>query len=263
MESEATDKVIYLLGLTPESGVDSIEIDGLGYSISSISHLGVRCWYVAFDSAEFQGADAAANLEDLEWLTPRVIAHQHAIDHLGALGPLYPARFATLFSSLEALRESVSVWHSALQLFFERVSDKEEWSCKIYLSKTEIASPSDTGPDKPNSSDGRGYLLARRRASEAKLRQAELISQVVDEVHQLLTEAQLDVVRRPNVQLDRSDEDLILVANLAMLIRHEQVAEIQDLTSHFKPPELLQRELSIELSGPFAAYSFCTDLAAI
>lgn len=259
-KTDSTDKVVYLLGFGRASARDSKEIDGLGYAISSIDFQGVRSWYVLFDATEFQGSDAAENLEDLEWLTPRVLAHQQAIDQLCQTGPLYPARFATLFSSIEALQESVSRWEPELQSFFRRVDGKQEWACKVYLSKPKPAGESRTDQRPASAPDGRSYLLARRQASEAKQRQAELVTQVVDDLRQTLLDAGVDVVLRPPVQMKPADEDAMLIGNLALLIRQDQLEVVQSLTSDISPPDLLLRDVSVELSGPFAPYSFCSDL---
>lgn len=262
-EADASKKVVYLIGFAPESANGSVELEGFEYFISNVVCDRIRCWFIEIDASEFQGTEAESNLENLEWLTPRVMAHQQAIEHLNQFGPLYPARFATLFSSIETLRESITHWRAELEEFFAKVKGMEEWGCKIFVSSPSGDASSDDNLENTSSADGRNYLLARRRASEAKRRQSELISETVDEVEHVLAGLSADVVRRSIVQLDRSEEEAQMIGNLAVLVRPDQLAEIEQRTSQFVPPDLLQLKVSIELSGPFAPYSFCNNLSTI
>lgn len=47
--------------------------------------------------AEFCGPAGEANLQDLAWLAPRACRHQAVLEQAMRQGPVWPARFGTLF----------------------------------------------------------------------------------------------------------------------------------------------------------------------
>jgi hypothetical protein len=76
---------------------------------------------------EFCGKDADARLEDLAWLAPRVCRHEAVVEQVMSQSPVLPARFATLFTSLESLQRFMLEYREAITGFFTHLGDQREW----------------------------------------------------------------------------------------------------------------------------------------
>src|SRR5208282_486821 len=63
--------------------------------------------------SEFCGPTGEKNLQDLAWLAPRACRHQAVLEQVMRWGPVLPARFGTLFSSMAKL-ESFLRKHEAV-----------------------------------------------------------------------------------------------------------------------------------------------------
>src|SRR5450432_2522700 len=99
----------YLYCLTPPgSGVQSSRLGVDGHSSVSVGNCGgISAVFSEVPLAEFCGESAEARLEDLDWLAPRVCRHEAVIEDVMRRFPVFPVRFATLFTSFESLQQSV------------------------------------------------------------------------------------------------------------------------------------------------------------
>jgi len=84
---------------------------------------------------EFCGESADAHLQDLAWLGPRVCRHEAVIEEVNHRVPVLPARFATLFNSLDSLQRFVLEHRDAVAKFFTRLADQREWAVKGLLDR--------------------------------------------------------------------------------------------------------------------------------
>jgi len=85
---------------------------------------------------EFCDDAAEAHLQDLAWLGPRVCRHEAAIEEVMRQTPVLPARFATMFTSIDSLKQSVLERLEAITAFFAQLGDKQEWAVKGMLNRT-------------------------------------------------------------------------------------------------------------------------------
>lgn len=264
MTNLATDTAVYLLGFAPVGGGASDLPPHDGFRIQSIVHADVRCWYVEMDTAEFAGPAAAANLEDLDWLTPRVLAHQQAVEMLSELGPLLPARFATLFSSLPALCHHVDHWRDAIHDYFARVGDKREWGCKVYARAAHQPPELAESPDADGApARGKNYLLLRREAQQDRQRRSDRWATWIDDLQAQLETQGAAVVRRPLVRLDQSDQTRHLIGNLAVLADAPDWPNLLNVVRTYEASIVQPEQIEVEVAGPFVPYSFCPSLPSI
>jgi hypothetical protein len=134
-----TEKAVYLfcLGradLLPDVPMTDVSTDTplLREDVSSISAI-----FSEVPLEEFSGPEAEMRLTDLAWIGPRAVRHGEVIKHAMDYSPVYPAQFATLFSSTESLRRLVNNNLLKIGEFLDHVLDKEEWAVKIKLSREE------------------------------------------------------------------------------------------------------------------------------
>jgi hypothetical protein len=108
-----SETACYLYCLTP--GGCGIQSSGIGVdgqrpvSVRDCGEIGAVLSEV--ELAEFCGESSEAHLQDLAWLGPRVCRHEAVIEELMSRVPVLPARFATLFTSVDSLQRSVLAHH--------------------------------------------------------------------------------------------------------------------------------------------------------
>jgi len=127
----------YLYCLTPGGGGPPASVMGVdGQSAVLVRACGeIGAVFSEVEVAEFCGETAEAHLQDLAWLGPRVCRHEAVIEEVMSRVPVLPARFATLFTSFESLKQSVLEHREAIAEFFAHLGDKQEWAVKGLLNR--------------------------------------------------------------------------------------------------------------------------------
>src|ERR1035438_4586452 len=127
-----SETVYYLYCLTPRGcGIKAsvIGVDGRhSVSVRACGEMGAVLSEV--ELGEFCGETAEARLQDLAWLGPRVCQHEAVIEEVMGQTPVLPARFATLFTSLDSLNRSVLEHREAIRSEERRVGKecRSRWS---------------------------------------------------------------------------------------------------------------------------------------
>ncbi|QYU67456.1 GvpL/GvpF family gas vesicle protein [Leptolyngbya sp. 15MV] len=109
------------------------------------------------DAAEFLGPDAEQRLADLQWLTPRALAHESLISKAMAHGPVLPMRFGTVFSSEHTLREALDRHAPAIADFLGQVEGHAEHAARSTGAQTTpppLTSASRPPPKSPRTPTG-------------------------------------------------------------------------------------------------------------
>jgi len=155
----------YLYCLTPYGG--GIQIAQMGVDgqhpvlVRNCGETGAVVGEVAME--EFCGEEAEERLRDLAWLAPRVCRHAAVIEEVMRHAPVLPARFATLFTTLDSLQRSVLANQAAIAAFFAELGDKQEWAVKGLLDRAAALGELGTaGARGPAARSGAQYLQARR-----------------------------------------------------------------------------------------------------
>jgi hypothetical protein len=232
--------------------------------IECIENGGVEAWVKRIDRAEFEGSEGEKNLSDLQWITPRVLAHETVVSQLAQQTAFFPSRFGTLFSSVQSLNNLMQGAASDLQSFFCRVGRKREWGIKFFGDMDKAAS-----------------ILARRSGivSEGKqLRGAEYLrlrqfqKQCVQEKMSLLHDAlseplhwiqtwTSDIATRKVNSAQKNDEHEMLLQNIAVLASESESQNLTSWVRGWNSQATSDSCIRIELTGPWAAYSFCPSLS--
>jgi len=117
---------------------------------------------------DFRGEPAEARLQDLAWLGPRVCRHEAVIEEVMSQAPVLPARFATLFTSLDSLERSVLAHQEAISGFFTQLGGQQEWAVKGLLDRPgaleKLAASIQPAPEAPalDASPGARYFEEKR-----------------------------------------------------------------------------------------------------
>ncbi|MEU7690094.1 GvpL/GvpF family gas vesicle protein [Microbispora hainanensis] len=205
------------------------------------------------------------SLEDLDWVEGVARAHHRVVEALAAAGPTAPVRLVTVYTGEDQVRDLLDLRHDDFMEILSHVAGRREWGVKAYLRRD--APPPSPVPRSPapataaapgGDSPGMAYL---RRKKES-LRGREDLWRAAAERAELL-HAELGRIavasrrhRPQDPQLSGRSESMVL--NGAYLVdpaREEEFAAVLD--------SYRDRFLDIELTGPWAPYSFTSiDLGA-
>jgi hypothetical protein len=255
---------IYLLGFSPRTS------DKLRAAIASVlpmiecrSHGTVDAWFVRVPRDQFEGADAEKNLADLQWLSPRVMAHQQAVEQLSRELPFYPAHFGTLFSDLARLFELVDANRRTLTEYFADDARHVEWGVKVFVAWSRAVDAFQQAGDS-GGADTTGAGLSYLRRKKMIRRRDQAVRRWVDEtlatVREELQALSVRSCDRPTT-VGGEDGDWECIANLAVLMPWQRQTELQQwIESKHAVQADSNRMLTFQLTGPWPLYSFIPPL---
>jgi len=210
---------------------------------------------------EFCGPEAETRMQDLAWMGPRACRHEAVIEKVMRFSPVLPARFATLFSSLESLEEFMKSHHAGVRRFLNRVAGKDEWAVKGMLetrkAKEAMFSESLAGREQELSglTQGARYLLDRRLRADVERELKTWMQQICEELIQDVRQIAAPFLQRPVLSLGTEKEDREMVLNYAFLVprisRSDFHRRLSDANASHRG-----RGLNFEVSGPWPPYSF-------
>ena len=127
----------YLYCITESNSLDSISGNGLDNKsellLKQFSNITTVLSLV--DLNDFAGAAAEENLNDLGWVGPRALRHEQIIEMVMEESTILPARFGTIFTSLDSLGGFLEKNREQITTFFSDVAHKQEWAVKGYINK--------------------------------------------------------------------------------------------------------------------------------
>jgi len=271
MSRSETSSLLYLYCIiNPDSGTTELlsagGIPGVedGEPLFVVESAGLLAAVSHVPSETFSEEPLNELLTDLPRLAPYAIRHEQAIrDLCEAVPALLPMTFGMVYRSeagvQELLKERAGDFHARLA----RLRGQQEWEIKVFRRPAELlaaaaastarrSEPTAAGPDGP----GRAYLLQRlherRSAEEAARMAAEMLGAVRDRIGAVSSSTHLETVDSAAVG------DVGLVCRLAALVPATGAGAFRrlatDLTQQYEP-----LGMALELSGPWAPYSFVTD----
>jgi gas vesicle protein GvpL/GvpF len=214
---------------------------------------------------EFCGPEAETRMQDLAWMGPRACRHEAVIEKVMRLSPVLPARFATLFSSLESLEEFLKKHYASIRRFLDRVAGKDEWAVKGMLerkrAKESIFSQSLAAREQELSglSQGARYLLERRLGADVQRELQAWLQEICEELIGDLRHIAAPFLRRPVLSLGTEKEDGEMVLNYAFLVPRS-TGEVFRKRIFEANASYRGRGLNFEVSGPWPPYSFSASL---
>jgi hypothetical protein len=260
----SSETVYYLYCLTPGGcGVQAsgIGVDGQGpISVRACGEIGAVLSEVELE--EFCGESAEVRLQDLAWLGPRVCRHEAVIEELMSRTPVLPARFGTLFTSFDNVRQSVLAHQEAIAGFFARLGDQQEWAVKGLLDRVEALErlgSSGQGPA-PGASPGARYFQEKRNKAQLErdfgLRLREFCRRAAAALGTHAGDFRECKVLAPAA----AGTDAEVVWNWAFLLSPAALVDVRARLDRFNGADAFSG-LMLTLTGPWPPYSFAPDLS--
>ena len=217
--------------------------------------------YCEVDLDEFVGDRAEAQLQDLAWLGPRVCRHEVVIEQIMKQAPVLPARFATLFSSLDSLDQFVLEHREGIAGFFTELGSQQEWAVKGLLDRAgALERLSHPAEEEPAGSLGGRYLQERRIKAQAEREFNQRLRTFCQHVAAVLGAHAGGFRERKVVAPAAEGTTAEVVLNWAFLIPPEDLEDFRARLQRFNDDEAFPG-LLLALNGPWPPYSFVPDLS--
>ncbi|GGT06846.1 GvpL/GvpF family gas vesicle protein [Streptomyces chromofuscus] len=234
-----------------------------------LHHRGLVAVVSSVPERDFAEEPLHAHLEDLDWLTATARAHQGVIDALTTVTTPLPLRLGTVFRDDSGVRMMLEAREGDFLRTLDRLTGRVEWGVKVYAEpapgqSAEAGEPAATPPGPGVESgrtagtpmSGRDYLRRRSRSvreRESGLRKAEEFAERLHE--RLAAHAEDARLHAPqSAQLSgASGRNVLNAAYLVPRAESEEFVEIVDRTKDEMPG------IRVELTGPWAAYSFAGE----
>ena len=266
MSPVATGVLWYVYGIVPGDLSASTMPAGLDdASVSVERHAGVAALVSTLDAAAYAPALLETSTGDVEWLSPRAVAHDLVLTWASDRGAVIPLPMFSLFSSREAVANMLEERSSGLEATLTRVARGREYALRVYRVDAELLdsivglSPrlkqlADTAA---SASPGQRYLLERKLDGEKKIEMRSISAEVVDEIVSSLSEAAIEVVRSPISRTAGTDTVArgTMVLNAAFLVSPDSLEGFQRRLA-----SLVDRHAShgfrFDFTGPWPPYHF-------
>lgn len=251
----------YLYAIGADTGRPPPALTGLlGGPVRTLAEAGLLAYAGPVPLEEFGEEALRRNLEDLRWLEATARVHHQVVEAVAREGPVAPVRLVTVYRGEDQIRAMLRAHAGRFADLLTRVRGRREWGVKVYAvappepapdtgraGAAAAAATAGAGAERP----GAAYLKRRRaglRDREEAWRRAAARAEHVDAVLSGLAVATRH--HRPqDPQLSGRAEWMVL--NGAYLVDDDQGAEFAAAVERLRVPEL-----DVELTGPWAPYSF-------
>jgi hypothetical protein len=214
--------------------------------------------------AEFCGPAGEANLQDLAWLAPRACRHQAVLEQAMRRGPVWPARFGTLFSGPASLAAFLRKQEAVIAPFLHRVAGLEEWAVKGFFDQARaeadwLARHRTPGTDPASVAPGAAYLREQRLRAQARQALDDWLAGICENLLQEMSPLASEIVPRRILAAGDSPAAPELVLNWALLLAPAAAGDFQARIRRANA-EHNPAGLAFEVTGPWPPYSFCPAL---
>ena len=208
------------------------------------------------------GPAAEANLQDLAWVGPRACRHEETVERVMRHSPVLPARFGTIFSSLENLGRLLAHHYDAISEFLDYMADKEEWAVKGLIDKAQAEAQLLAADARLSSlpvSPGGRYLQERRIRAEVSRKLRSWARTAGEAIAEELQDHTLDFCVLKTLSQDVSGRDKDMAFNWAFLLQQGTRETFRACVEQMSAAHSAQG-LALELTGPWPPYNFCPCL---
>jgi hypothetical protein len=227
---------------------------------------GIGAVFSQVELGEFCGESAEAHLQDLAWLGPRVCRHEAVIEESMRRVPVLPARFATLFTSLDSLRRFVVEHRDAVSKFFAELGDQREWAVKGSLDRGQaLEGPGASG--RPAADDRAPAASPGARYFEEKRIKAKWERDFNLRLKEFCRRAAAALAGHAGTFRERkvlapveAGTDAEVVLNWAFLVSPAALEGFRGCLARFNAAEAFPG-LTLTQTGPWPPYSFVPDLS--
>ncbi|MCW2945023.1 MAG: gvpL2 [Actinoallomurus sp.] len=249
---------IYVYGVSRDLPGEAMERVGgvAGAPVRVIEQGGLTAVVSPVSLAEFGEEALRHNLEDLGWLESTARAHHAVVDAAAASAATVPLGLATVYRSEDRVRKALRERSEEFTRALGRITGRTEWGVKAYAD-LRGATPGGTAAEEgPAARPGTSYLQRRRaeqHTEEEARREVLAIAERIDtELRDLAATGRLHRPQDPQLSGERG----WMILNAAYLVDDARADDFRAAVARLAG---LRPEIRLQLTGPWAPYSFATE----
>jgi hypothetical protein len=221
-----------------------------GGPVRVIAHAGLVAYVSAVPLTEFGEEPLRRSLEDMDWLGETARAHHRVVEAVAAKAPTAPVRLVTVYNDEAQIRALLERRHDDFVELLSRVAGRQEWGVKVYAAPS--AAPPAAEPA-AQSSPGTAYLKKRQASLQTREESWRQAVARAERIHDTLSSAAVASHRHRPQDPELSGREEWMVLNGAYLVDEDRAEQFRRVV------EGLRGEgIDVELTGPWAPYSFTT-----
>jgi hypothetical protein len=216
----------------------------------------------AVPESEFGEAGLKKNLSNLTWIEQTVRGHESVIEFYRQRATVAPFKFPSLFVSRDSLAQFLKTNKARLGQLLQSLAGKEEWGVKVYMNPSQLQTFLAKSEEIKKIDDqlsrapaGKAYLLRKKREILTSNPLSLSLQQIIENLFRRLGARSVKSMQNPVLPKTVTEREDEMILNGAFLIEQKNV----DL--FLSEAELLKADypyLTIEISGAWAAYNFCS-----
>ena len=266
----SVDSIWYVYGIVPATLSPSTLPAGLDDATVMIErHDGERAAALA---SELRGAQYAAtaleqNSGDVEWISPRAVAHDRVLTWASDLGPVIPLPMFSLVSGRDAVHTMLRDRSTQLASMLERLEQGREYALRVYRIDAELlAAIASLSPrlealadTAAAASPGQRYLLERKLDAEKRAELRGVTQRIVDDIMRTLSVHARDGLRSPipKVSDAASASRGAMVLNAAFFVAPDAMDSFQKTLTALVA-EHGAHGFRFDFTGPWPPYHFAS-----
>lgn len=201
---------------------------------------------------------------DVEWLSPRAMAHDAVLTWASDRGAVIPFPMFSLFSGEQAVRTMLRDRADQLAATLDRVGDGREYALRVFRIDAELlaAVPSlsprlqELAASAATASPGQRYLLERKLDAEKRSEMRAVTQRLVDEIVTQLEPHARGSRRSPIPRLSDAESPRgTMVLNAAFLVAPETLVAFQTTLTALVADHSAHG-LRFDFTGPWPPYHF-------
>jgi hypothetical protein len=273
MSAPVPTSIWYVYGIVssemPETTLP-MGLDDTGVALER--HDGIAALVSVLDGDQYAPAALETNSGDVEWLSPRAVAHDRVLTWASDHGAVVPLPMFSLFSGRQAVRTMLRERATQLSSTLASVGRGREYALRVYRVDAELLGAAtslsprlgELAKTAESASPGQRYLLERKLDGEKKAELRSLSQRIVEEIVDALEPHTLRVVRSPIPRAADAETATrgTMVLSVAFLVAPDQFDALQrtltSLVSHHGA-----FGFRFDFTGPWPPYHFVNDAAPI
>ena len=271
----ASDSVWYVYGIVddevelPATAASGLGLDDAGVSLEHAG--GVAALVSVLDAATYSADALETNTANVEWLSPRALAHDRVLTWASDRGAVVPLPMFSVFSGADAVQRMLNERSAQLAAALDRVRRGREYALRVYRIDEELIAVLPAlssriralGESAAAASRGQRYLIERKLAAEQRGEMRSVSQSVADSVMAALGRHVIDFVRSPIPRFatpegTEASTPGTMVLNAAFLVASDCLADFQRTLT-----EIVEREqphgFRFDFTGPWPPYHFVRE----
>ena len=222
-----------------------------GLSAPRALPVGDGLWLAAADAPlpEYGSESIQDNLQDLDWISARALAHEAVVEHFGRAGTVVPMKIFTLFSDDSRALEHIRSDRGRLDRILSRIAGCQEWGVLVRFDE---ARAKEAVSNEARPSSGTAFLQRKKQEKDASRTLLARLQPEMDEVFADLAAQAAESRRRAPV----SPSPLLLDG--AFLVRTADAGDFEETVGRWAE-RLRESACELTLTGPWPPYNFLEE----